>query len=84
MLKQVFLAHFEPKVMRFGLWKIPKCLENGLLWNQKWVKNGSKACFSKSDTGQIGMLNQMFLAHVEPNLTQFSPFRTKLYPLRAP
>ena len=41
MLKQVFLAHFEPEVMRFGTWKIPKCLENGLLCRFK-TKNGSK------------------------------------------
>ena len=39
MLKQVFLAHFEPVVTRFGPWKIPKCLENGSFWDQKWVKN---------------------------------------------
>ena len=29
MLKVEFLARFEPMVMRFGSWKIPKCLENG-------------------------------------------------------
>ena len=29
MLKQVFLARFEPVVTRFGPWKIPKCLKNG-------------------------------------------------------
>ena len=40
MLKQVFLGRFEPVVMRFGPWKIPKCLENGPFWDQKWVKNG--------------------------------------------
>ena len=28
-LKQLFLARFEPVVMRFGLWKILKCPENG-------------------------------------------------------
>ena len=42
MLKQVFLGRFEHVVARFGPWKIPKCLENGPLWDQKWVKNGSK------------------------------------------
>ena len=72
MLKQVFLAHFEPVVTRFGPWKIPKCLENGPFWDQKWVKNGSKTCFSKTDFGPFGMHKQM---HLEPNLTQFSPFR---------
>ena len=29
MLQQVFIARLEPVVMRFGPWKIPKCLENG-------------------------------------------------------
>ena len=40
MLKQAFLARFEPVVTRFGPWKIPKCLENGLFWDEKWVKMG--------------------------------------------
>ena len=43
MLKQVFLACFEPMVTCFGPWKIPKCLEKGPFWDQKkgqkWVKN---------------------------------------------
>ena len=39
MLKQVFLGHYEHVVARFGPWKIPKCLENGPFWDQKWVKN---------------------------------------------
>ena len=69
MLKQVFLAHFGPVVTHFGPWKIPKCLENGPPWDQKWVQNGSKTRFSKSDPGPFGMLKQMFLAHFEPNLT---------------
>ena len=47
--KQVFLARFELMVARFGPPKISNCLENGLLCNQKWVKNGSKMCFSKND-----------------------------------
>ena len=29
MLKQAFLARFEPMGVRFGPWKITKCLENG-------------------------------------------------------
>ena len=40
MLKQVFLAHFEPVVTRVGPRKIPKCLEKGLVQHQKWVKTG--------------------------------------------
>ena len=35
MLKQVLLGRFEPVVVRFGPWKIPKCLEKGLLEDQK-------------------------------------------------
>ena len=41
-LKQVFLDRFELVVAHFGPPNIPKCLENGLSWDQKWVKNGSK------------------------------------------
>ena len=73
MLKEFFLAHFEPVVAHFGPWKIPKCLENGLFWDQKGVKNGSKTCFSKSDPGPFGMLKQVFLAHFEPTGTGFGP-----------
>ena len=39
-LKQVFLDRFELVVAHFGTPKIPKCLEAGLFWDQKWVKNG--------------------------------------------
>ena len=38
MLKQVFLDRLELVVAGFGPPKIPKCLENGLFWDQKWVK----------------------------------------------
>ena len=59
MLKEVFLADFEPVVTHFGPWKIPKCLEKGSFWDQKWVKNGSKTHFFKSDAGPFGMLKQV-------------------------
>ena len=75
MLKQVFLAHFEPVVTHFRPWKIPKCLENGPFWDQKWVKNGSKTRSSKSDLGPFGMLQQVFLAHFEPVVTRFGPWK---------
>ena len=75
MLKQVFLGHFEPVVMRFGPWKMPKCLDKGPFWDQNWVNNGSKTLFSKSDPGPLGVHKQVKLAHFEPILTQFSPFR---------
>ena len=83
MLKQVVLAHFEPVGTGFGSWKLPKCLENGPFWGQKWVKNGSKTRFSKSDPGPFGMLKQVFLARFEPVLTEFSPFHHMYAPLCA-
>ena len=83
MLKQAFFGRFEPVVARFGPWKIPKCLENGPLWDQQWVKNGSKTRFSKSDPGPFGVLKQVFLARFEPVLTEFSPFHHMYAPLCA-
>ena len=80
MLKQVFLGRFEPVGARFGPRKIPKCLENGLFWDQKWVKNGSKTCFSKSDPGPFGMLKQVVLAHFEPVVTRFWPMQNPKMP----
>ena len=83
MLKQVFLAHFEPVATGFGSWNIPKCLENGPFLDQKWFKNGSKTRFSKSYPGPFGMLKQVFLARFEPVLTEFSPFHQMYAPLCA-
>ena len=59
----------------FGPWKIPKCLENGVAWDQKWVKNGSKTHFSKCDHGPLGMLKQLFLPHFELVVTRFGPWK---------
>ena len=75
MLKQVFLARFEPLVTLFAPWKIPKCLENGQFWDQKWVNNGSKTRFSKGDSGLFGVLKQVFLAHFGPMVTRFGPWK---------
>ena len=66
MLKHVFLAHLEPVVTRFGRWKIPKCLENGLFWDKTGSKMAQKHIFSKSDPGRIGMLKQVISANFEP------------------
>ena len=74
-LKQVFLARFEHVVTRFGPWKIPKCLEIGPFGEQKWVKNGSKTRFSKSDPGTLGMLKQVFLDRFQPVGTHFAPWK---------
>ena len=55
MLKQVFLAHSQPVLMRFGPWKIPKFLEKGPFWKQKFEENGSKMRFAKSDPAPLGL-----------------------------
>ena len=47
MLRQVSLDCFE-------LPKMPKCLENGQFWDQKWVNNGSKTHFSKTKPRPFG------------------------------
>ena len=60
MLKHVFLAHVVPVVTRFGPWKIPKCLENGPFWDQKWVINGSKTRFPKVIMDHLGCSNKCF------------------------
>ena len=75
MLKQVFLARFEPVVACFGPCKIPKCLENGPFWNQKWVENGSKTRCSKTDPEPFGMLRQVFLAHFVSIGTGVGPWK---------
>ena len=74
MLKQVFLARFEPVVTRYGPWTIPKCLENGTFWHQKRAKNGSKTRFCKNHPGRFGMLQQVFSAHFDPVVTHFGPW----------
>ena len=57
-LKQVFLDRFELVVAHFGPPKIPKCLETGLFWDQKWVKNGSKTHFSRPHPRPFGVENE--------------------------
>ena len=56
-LKQVFLDCFERVVTHFGPPKIPKCLENGLFWDQKWVKNGSKHILPNLILDHLGCTN---------------------------
>ena len=73
MLKQMFLAHSEPMVTRFGPWKTPNCLENGSFWDQKRVKNGSKILFSKSHPEPSGMPKELFLALFEAIRVGFGP-----------
>ena len=59
MPKQVFLARFELVVARFASPKIPKCLENALFCDQKWVKNKFKMCFSRNHPRPFGVPKQM-------------------------
>ena len=66
-----------------GHGKSQNALKMGHFWDQKWVKNGSKRRFSKNDPGPFGMLKQVFLAHFEPVLTEFSPFHHMHAPLCA-
>ena len=65
--------------MRFGPLKIPKCLEKGPVQDPKCVKNGSKMHFSKRDPVPFGMLKQVFLAHFEPEITRFGPWKIPKY-----
>ena len=55
MLKQVFLDCFELVVAHFGPPKIPKCLENGLFWDQKLgPKMGQKCIFPNLILDHLG------------------------------
>ena len=38
----------EPILSNFGPSQGRKCLENGLMWDHKWLKNGSNPWFSKT------------------------------------
>ena len=60
MLKQVFLARFEPVVARFGPWKIPYCLENGLFWDKNGSKMGQKRIFPKVILDHLGCSDKFF------------------------
>ena len=81
MLKQVFSAHFELVVTRCGPLENPKMLlKMGRFGDLKWMKNGSKPRFSKTDVGPFGMLNQVFLAHFELVVTHFGPWKNPKMP----
>ena len=58
--KQVFLAHFEPVLARFGPPKIPKCLENGQFFfgSKNGSKMGQKCVFPKIIPDHLGCLNK--------------------------
>ena len=58
MLKQVVLAHFEPVATGFGPWNIPKCIENGLFWDQNGSKMGQQRVFPKVIPDHLGCSNK--------------------------
>ena len=57
MPRQVSLDCLELVVAHFGPPKMLKCLENGLFWDQKRVKNGSKRIFPKVIVDHLGCTN---------------------------
>ena len=66
MLKQVVLAHFQPVATGFSSLKLPKCLENGPFWDQKWVKMSQKRVFPKVIPDHLGCSNKWFLPVLSP------------------
>ena len=54
-LGQVFLDRFELVVAHCGPPQMLKRLEDGLFWDQKWVKNRSKTNFSKPHPRPFGV-----------------------------
>ena len=71
--KQVEWSHFEPMLCNFGCSQGRKGLENGPLWDDKWLENGSKPWFSKNDPSLVVVPKQMNTAHSEPLLSRFHP-----------
>ena len=60
------LSNFDPSQGRKGL-------ENGPIWDHKWLKNGSKPWFSKKVLVQL-VPKRMNTAHFEPLLSRSHPF----------
>ena len=56
-LKQVFLDPFALVAAHFGPPKIPKCLENGLFWDQTGSKMGQKNIFPNLILDHLGCTN---------------------------
>ena len=70
MPEQLFLARLELMVARFGPPKIPKCPENGLIWEEKGV-------FAKMILDDFGCLNKR-------NKPILSPLQAILAPPKSP
>ena len=56
-----------------GYSTITKCLEKGLFWDEKSVKNGSKCAFPKIPLDYLGCTNKWNEPHFEPMLSNFGP-----------
>ena len=56
---QVFLSRFELLVACFGPPNSQNSLKMGCFCDEKWVKNGSKMCFSKNDPRPFGVPKQV-------------------------
>ena len=73
MLKHLLVARYEAVVTHFSRLKVPKCLEIGPFWGQKWVKNGSEPRFPQPDSGPFGVHKRVILAHLGPDVSLFWP-----------
>ena len=65
--KQVKWSQFEPMLNTFGPSQGRKGLENGPIWDHKWLKNGSKPWVSKNDPSPVVVPKRMNTAHFEPH-----------------
>ena len=63
-----FTACFEPLL---AFLKSQNALHMGRFGTNKWVKNGSKICFSKNDPRPFGVRTQVQWAHFEPIARHF-------------
>ena len=71
--KQVEWSHFEPMLSNFGPSQGQKGLENGPIWDHKWLKTGSKLWFWKNDPSPVVVPKRMNTAHFEPLLSRSHP-----------
>ena len=68
--KQVERAHFEPMLSNFGPSQGRKGLENGAIWDHKWLKNESKPWFFNHDPSLVVVPKRMNTAHFQPLLSR--------------
>ena len=71
--KQVEWAH-EPMLCNFGPSQGQKGLENGPIWDHKWLKNGPNPWFSKT------MILVLVVVPKRMNTTHFEPFLSRSHP----